>query len=136
MKNPPPFSGFGLYFLWFLLFIFFYSSVSAIFAFNTQKDAGIPAWLLVIRVAILVFMFLWSFLTLGRRRIAVWGFWITSVLMVPFTVTYNYYFNLSVPEFVLTAGWIVQSTIITTVVIVVVIWLYNISIRSQLGSFY
>ncbi len=136
MNNPPPFSGFGLYFLWFLLFIFFYSSVSAVFAFTVQRDAGIPAWLLSVRIAILIFMFLWCFLTLGRRRLAVWGFWITSVLMIPFTITYNYYFNLNIPEFIVTSGWVIQNTIITTVFILVMVWLYNRSIRNQLGSFY
>lgn len=135
MSPSQNFSGFGLYFLWFLLFVWFYAGISAIFAFGVQREAGIPIWLLILRIAILMTLFLCTFLTLGRKRLAVFGFWATAVLMIPITITYNYFFNLDTPGFAATGGWIVQNTIVTAVVVMIMVTLYNYSIRSQLNTF-
>ena len=136
MTEKAAFSGTALFYLWFLLLVWFYTGVGAIFGFGTQRESGFPAWVLLLRIVVFISFFATTFFTLGRRKLAVWGFWVTAVLMIPVTVTFNYYFNLNIADFVLTAGWIVQTTIVTTIIVLIMVGIYNYVIRDALYTFY
>ena len=123
MKNSGEqgYSGLGLYVLWTLLLIFFYVWVGAFFTVPTVIEQGVPLWLIIGRLLVLSGIFGSLIAILAQQPWGIWVFFASAAVMIPMSVSYTYYYLQFTEDFELTSGWIMSSTINTSLVVLLLV---------------
>ena len=132
-QKKTAYQGWGLYILWTMLFISFMSSTSAMVYFGDRMAAGFPVWLLIGRIAVLLGIFFGSIGMLSRKRWGFYTFFAVMAAMIPLSITYTYFVETLDGGFDLTLSWILQTTIITSVVVMGIVWLVFYVLQRQIN---
>lgn len=97
--------------------------------------AGFPVWLLLGRVAVLFGIFVSSLGMLSRKKWGFYTFFSVMAAMIPLSITYTYFVETIevgggfVPSF----SWILQTTVVTSVIVMIIVWLVFSVLRRQMN---